>query len=85
MKDPRDPVREHLGDLGSLMAKTHVAEQAILKRAEQRLAEVQAELGKIAPGIEGAPDADQDRYLNLVKERGQLHQVIAKSKAALGT
>lgn len=83
MKDIND-TRDQLGDLGSLMAKTHVAEQAILKRAEQRLDEVQAELDKAGPGVEGAPDADQDRYLNLVKERGQLHQVIAKARVNLG-
>lgn len=79
-----DKARERLGELAGLAAKTEAAERRILQRAEERLAEVQAEIEKLRPGIEGAADADQQRYLDLVSERGQIHTVIAKARKSLG-
>ena len=75
--------RAHLGELGALSAKTDAAERKILAAAEKRHAVVLAELEELSPGVEGAGDADQDRYLELVAERGQLHIVIAKARQVL--
>ena len=83
MKKHIERTRRSLGELNDLSAKTQAAERRILERAERRHAEVLAALERARPGIEGAPDAAQDRYTDLVKERGQLEQVIAKARAAL--
>ena len=83
MKRHMQQARAKLGELGALHAKTEAAEHRILKAAEQRLAAVVAALDKLAPGAEGADDTHQDSYLALVAERGQLHIVIAKARAAL--
>jgi hypothetical protein len=78
-----DKARGDLGALGKLSDKTEAAERAIMKRAAARLRVVNAQLERLRPGIEGAPDASQDRYTDLVSERGQLHVVISKAQAAL--
>ena len=84
MKAHIDKTRTQLGELGGLQAKTEQAERRILESAEQRLADVQAQIDRLSTGIEAAPDTEQQRYTDLVAERGQLHQVIANSKQALG-
>lgn len=75
--------RGRLGKLAGLASKTEADEKAILEKAEARLQEVNAGLDRHRPGVEAAPDASQDRYLDLVQERGQLHIIIAKAKATL--
>lgn len=83
MKAHIKKVHDQLGDLAGLSAKTEAAERKILAAAEKRLATVQAAIERAAAGIEAAPDDAQQRYLDLVTERGQLHTVIAKAKQAL--
>lgn len=78
-------IHTHLGELAGLSAKTEAAERRILSSAEARLEEVQAQIDRARAGVEAAPDAAQDRYLELVRERGELHQVIAKAQQALGS
>lgn len=84
MKRHMDNVRSSLGDLAGLAAKTEGAERNILVAAVKRLAAVQKELQRLAPGVEGAPQSDQDRYLALTAERGQLDVVISKARSTLG-
>ena len=76
--------RAHLGELHGLAAKTEAAERRILQSAEARLQTVNTALERLRPGVEAAPDKSQDRYLELVEERGQLHIVIAKARQVLG-
>lgn len=83
MKAHIDKTRAHLGELASLTSKTEAAERRILERAQSRLAEVNAAIERASHGVEGAPDEAQQRYLDLVAERGQLNIVIAKSQSAL--
>lgn len=83
MKKHIERTRRSLGELNSLSAKTEAAERRILEQAERRHAEVLAALERARPGVEGAPEAAQERYTDLVKERGQLEAVIAKAKVAL--
>lgn len=68
-----------LGRLGALADKTQKTEVAIHKAAISRLDAVQSELNGLFPGIEGKSGADQSRYLELVRERGKLHGVIARA------
>lgn len=84
MKLHTDKTKAQLGELGALASKTETAERRILESAEQRLQEVQQQIDRLQVGIDTAPDEEQQRYTDLVTERGQLHQVIAKSKQALG-
>lgn len=83
MKAHIEKARTQLGELGALAHKTDAAERKILAAAEERLATVQEQIEQARPGVEAAGDADQDRYLELVTERGKLHMVIAKAKRAL--
>lgn len=83
MKRHTSNTRDNLGELAGLAERTKRTEERILKQAEKRLADVQASLERARPGIEAAPDAAQQRYQDLVAERGTLHQVIAKAKAVL--
>lgn len=84
MKAHIDKTRSQLGELSGLQAKTEQAERRILESAQTRLGEVQALIDRAAPGVEGAPESEQQRYTELIAERGQLHQVIANAKQALG-
>lgn len=84
MKKHIQNTRASLGELHELAAKTESDERRILARAEARMEEVNAMIGRQRPGIESAPDAAQDRYAALVSERGQLQMVIAKARVALG-
>lgn len=83
MKAHIKKVHDQLGDLAGLSAKTEAAERKILDAAEKRLATVQAAIERAAAGVEAATDDTQQRYLDLITERGQLHTVIAKAKQAL--
>jgi CHAD domain-containing protein len=79
-----EQTQSQLGELHGLSAKTEAAEQRILSAAIKRLDVVNAAIERARPGVEGAPDNAQDRYVALVNERGQLNLVIAKAKRALG-
>ena len=83
MKRHIERTRTHLADLAGLAERTKRTEQRILKQAEKRLSEVQAALARARPGIEAAPDSAQQRYQDLVAERGQLHMVIAQAVKVL--
>lgn len=76
--------RRHLGELHGLASKTEASERRILEQAQRRLDAVNGMIERQRPGVEGGPEAAQDRYLDLVQERAQLQTVIAKSKSALG-
>ena len=76
--------RAQLGELHGLAAKTEADERRILRSAEARLEQVVAMIERQRPGVEAAPDAAQDRYTDLVKERAQLQTVISKSRHILG-
>lgn len=84
MKAHIEKARSQLGELAGLQAKTEQAERNILEAAEKRLADVQAQIDRLSVGIEAAPDSEQQRYTDLIAERGQLHQVISSSRRALG-
>lgn len=83
MKRHMDRTRDQLGELAGLADRTERTERRILEQAEKRLDEVQAAIERARPGIEAAPDAAQQRYQDLVAERGQLHMVIAQARKAL--
>ena len=84
MKRHTEKTTRHLGELHALGAKTEAAERKILDAAEKRHAAVLQELDKLRPGVEGADESTQDRYLELVQERGQLDVVIGKARGVLG-
>lgn len=83
MKHHIEKARGALGELHGLATKTEAAEQRILAAANERLASVQKEIDA-AGNVEAADEAAQDAYLELIRERGQLHVVIAKARKALG-
>lgn len=83
MKAHVDKTRASLGELAGLAAKTDAAERRILENAEHRLFEVQRELDSIKGAEFGTPE-QQEHYSDLIKERGQLHVVIAKAREVLG-
>ncbi|MDH6233131.1 hypothetical protein M2281_003742 [Mesorhizobium soli] len=83
MKAHIERIRANLGELGALADKTEKAERAILQRAEARLTQVSSLIERARPGVEAADDGGQQRYLDLVAERGLLQTVIAKAQQAL--
>lgn len=85
MKRHMDKARAHLGELHDLASKTATTEKNILAAAQKRHAEVCAAIERARPGIEAANDTAQQRYTDLVSERGQLEVVIAKARKALET
>lgn len=84
MKAHIEKTRAQLGDLGALAKQTEAAERRILSSATKRLKEVQASIDRMQAGADSAPEKEQQRYLDLIEERGKLHTVIAKAKEALG-
>lgn len=84
MKRHIEKARAGLGDLHDLAAKTERTERNILTAAMKRHAEVCAAIERARPGADGASDAAQRRYTDLVSERGQLDVIVAKAKQALG-
>ncbi len=84
MKRHIEKTRAGLSDLHGLAAKTERTERNILAAAMKRHAEVCAAIERARPGADGASDAAQQRYTDLVSERGQLDIIIASAKQALG-
>lgn len=80
MKKHLTNTRDHLGELSTLAAQTHASERNILRSAERRLDVVNAAIERSRPGAETAPRAAQERYLDLVQERGQLRLIIARAQ-----
>lgn len=76
--------RNMLVELGGLAAKTDHSERAILAAAEKRLAAIAPLIERARTGVQTASEAEQQRYTDLIAERGQLQIVIAKSRAELG-
>lgn len=85
MKRHIEKARAHLGELHDLATKTEHTERNILAAAEKRHAEVCAAIERARPGIEAATESAQQRYTDLVSERGQLDVVIAKARAAVSS
>lgn len=83
MKRHMEKARAHLGELHDLATKTEHTERNILAAAEKRHAEVCKAIERTRPGVEAAPESAQQRYTDLVSERGQLDVVIAKARKAL--
>jgi hypothetical protein len=84
LKKHIDNTREKLGDLGAIAHKTEAAERKILESALTRREAVEAQIKRARAGIAAAPKSTEDRYLDLVSERGQLDVVISRAKKALG-
>lgn len=76
-------IHRHLGELGVMAAQTERAERAILKRAEEMLADVET---RIADGraVALADDKAGQQYQSDIMERGRLHRVIEQAKKVLG-
>lgn len=85
MKRHMDKARAHLGELHDLATKTEHTERNILAAAEKRHAEVCKAIERARPGAEVASDSAQQRYTDLVAERGQLDVVIARARKTLAT
>lgn len=83
MKRHIEKTRGQLGDLHELASKTERTERNILAAAEKRHTEVCAAIERARPGVDAASDSAQQRYTDLVTERGQLDVVIAKARRAL--
>lgn len=77
--------RDQLGELATLAARTDASERKILRAAQRRLDEVNAAIERSRPGVEGAPDKAQDRYMELVHERAQLRLIIARAQGNIAT
>ena len=83
MKKHIGNTQDRLGDLAGLADRTRRTEQRILEQAEKRLTEVQTKIDQSTKGIEGKSEDAQSEYMELISERGQLQQVIAKARANL--
>lgn len=78
MKDHE--VRKNLGELAAMGQQTIEAERGILSRAEELLLEVE---GQIPAAKQKSLTGDGSEYLDLIRRRGELTQVIAKARAVL--
>lgn len=76
-----EAAKRRLAHLGGLAARTHEAEQSILAAAEERERAIDAELAKLRPRALLDDDAAR-RVEELTAERGHLHTIAAKSRAA---
>jgi 4-diphosphocytidyl-2C-methyl-D-erythritol kinase len=76
-----DTTHKQLGELSVMARQTEDAERRILARANERLGEVETELK--AAGAQ-ALTGGGDKYMALIRERGQLQQVIAQARQVLG-
>lgn len=76
--------RRQLGELAAMARQTEDMERKILARAQSRLGEVQGKLKPARVAAMTGDDAAQQTYLDLIKERGQLYQVIASAQSVLG-
>ena len=81
MQSNIDTTTKHLGELAAMSHQTQAAEQRILDRAKELLAQVEKDLPTAAGE---SMTGGADRYQELIAERGRLQQVIAQARAHLG-
>lgn len=77
-----DTTHKQLGELAAMAHQTEAAERRILENAETHLSKVETDL-KQATGT--AMTTGADAYMELIAERGRLHQVIAQARQHLST
>ena len=82
MKQHVDNTRRQLGELAAMAQQTEASEREILKRAEARLEQVEADIAAARKDAITDQEAAQ-RYQDLILERGHLHQVIAQAREVL--
>lgn len=83
MKQHIENTRRQLGELGAMATQNEAAERKILDRARALLSEVEGKIdGARRASLTGGREAE-DQYMELVQERGRLHQVIAQAQANL--
>ena len=82
MKKHLTNTRDNLGELAMLAAQSEASERRILQAAQHRVGVVQAQIDR-AGGVDASTGSGQDRYLDLVKERAQLHLIIARAQGVL--
>lgn len=74
-----ESVRRQLGELAGMAHQVEAAERRILQRAEGLLADVERKLSFAQAKAVSEPQA----YMDLIRERGRLLQVIAQARAVL--
>ena len=84
MKQHIENTRRQLGELGAMQANTEAMERKILTRAQKLLAEIEGELDKARAHAMSGNDAAKQSYMDMVRERGRLQQVIAHANSVLG-
>lgn len=82
MNEHLQNARRQLSDLASLAAQTDRMERSILSSATERLAAVESEIKSIHATAISDRESSK-RYLELIEERGILHQVIARANEEL--
>lgn len=83
MKQNIENIRRQLGELGVMAHQTEQAERKILARAEELLAEVERKIEDARKTVLANADTESQQYMDLIEERGRLHQVIANAKQVL--
>jgi hypothetical protein len=77
-------MKQLLGDLSALSARTHASERRIHDRAMARDGEVSVQLDKLGPTAMFDDGASKE-YQTLVLERAKLAQVIGLARMHLGS
>lgn len=71
--------RNHLGELAVMQRRINESEKIILKRAEERLDEVNAQIGRAGKDVLN----QSQTYISLIEERDTLHRVITQARASI--
>ncbi len=83
MKQNIENTRRQLGELGAMSAQTEAMERKILARAQHLLTQIEGSIDNArADAMAGDDDANQ-RYTDMVDERGRLQQVISQANVVL--
>ena len=77
--------RRQLGELAAMSAQAEAMERRIMERAQQQLAIVERGINAARSESMHGGKAKQDRYMDLVLEKGRLEQVISHARAVLDT
>ena len=85
MKQQIENSRRQLGELAAMAKQTEDMERKILARAEELLSDIDEQISDARVAAISGDDAAKQRYSDMIEERGRLHQVIASSRAAIGT
>jgi len=83
VKEHIENTRRQLGELGAMARQNEAMERKILERAQARLGEVEGKIDAARAKASAGSDHDKQAYMDLVEERGRLHQVIAQAQAVL--